>query len=223
MKRIILSLLAVATIATAANAQLAIAPELGLNMANMAIKSGSSTGSTTFSTSMKAGLAIGAIVDVSFTDNLYLQPGLFYLMNGCNFSGGSYNVGTIQIPINLEYKLGEPGANRFFFGVGPYIGYNISASSKVGGSSTTLKIGSAKPDAQGNGGDDIKALDIGAGVNIGYLLANGFYVRVHYQMGFTNLDPIGDANNSIKTSALGVTVGYYFGAKKSKGTAKKSK
>ena len=222
MKRIILSLLSVATITTAANAQLAIAPELGLNMANMAMKSGG----TTISTSMKAGLAVGAAIDLGLTDNIYFQPGLFYLMNGAKatVSGidATYSLNTIQIPLNFEYKLGDDGDNRFFFGVGPYIGYNLSGTSKAGGTSNTLKIGSTKPDASGNGGDDVKAMDFGAGVNIGYLLANGFFARVHYQMGFAELDPIGDANNSLKSSALGVTVGYYFGAKKGKsGAAKK--
>ena len=211
MKKIILSLLSVAVLATAANAQIAIAPELGLNMANVAFKPSAST-------SMKAGLGIGAIVDIGLTDNLFLQPGLFYEMTGCNFSGGSYNVNTIQIPVNIEYKLGEAGSGRFFFGVGPYLADNIGGTIKVGSNSTSLKIGSDKAN------DDIKGMDFGIGLNFGYLLANGFYARAHYQMGMSNLQPGGDANNSIKTSAIGVTVGYYFGhksAKKSSGMKKK--
>jgi outer membrane protein with beta-barrel domain len=222
MKRIILSLASVAMIATAANAQLAIAPELGLNMANLTGKSGGSS----VGTSMKAGVAVGAVIDLGITDNIYFQPGLFYEMTGCKFTGtptAKYNINTITIPLNFEYKTGEEGGSRFFVGIGPYIGYNISgtysidAAGGIPSSSGTLKIGSAKPDASGNGGDDIKALDFGAGVNVGYLLANGFYARVHYQMGFAELNPVGDANNSMKASGLGVTVGYYFGAKKAKG------
>jgi len=207
MKKIILSLLSAGLIVNSSNAQIAIAPELGVNLANMSI--------TNTTTSMKAGLAVGGVVDFGFTKNLYLQPGLFYLMNGCSFTGGSMSVNTIEIPVNVEYKLGDEGSNRFFFGAGPYLGYNVGGTIKNGGQSASLKIGSAKADLNSSG-DDIKALDLGIGVNIGYLLANGFYVRAHYQAGLTNLDPSG-GSSSIKTSAIGITVGYYFGAKKAQG------
>src|ERR1035437_1451764 len=139
MKKIILSLVSVGMISTAANAQLAIAPELGLNLANMAFKYAGVTDNTT---SMKAGLAIGAVIDFGLTDNIYLQPGLFYLMNGCNGTGGtSYNLNTIQIPVNFEYKTGKEGGNRFFFGVGPYLAYNISGTFKDATTSTAVNIG----------------------------------------------------------------------------------
>jgi hypothetical protein len=211
MKKTILSLLGVAILVTSANAQIAIAPELGLNMANLTGKSGGAS----MSTSMKAGLRVGAVADFGLSDNLFLQPGLFYLMNGANFSGGSINVGTLEVPVNVEYKLGEPGANRFFFGAGPFFGFNVGGTLKGGGSSTSLKIGSTKPDmANGVAGDDIKAMDFGLGLNVGYLLANGLFFRAQYQFGLANLDPISDADNTMKSSAIGITVGYYFGAKK---------
>jgi hypothetical protein len=202
MKKILLSLVAVALLGTA-NAQISFAPELGLNLANMSIKSGG----TSMSTSMKAGLAVGGIADIGFTDNLSLQPGIFYVMNGCNFSGGSYNVGTIQVPINVIYKLGEEGGNRFFFGAGPFIGFNMSAKAKAGSTSTTIDIGTDKTK------DGLKPLDFGVGVNLGYMLANGLFFRAHYQMGLANLDPISDADNTAKSSAVGVTAGYFFGKK----------
>jgi hypothetical protein len=228
MKKIVLSILSVAVIATTANAQLAIAPELGLNMANLAIKSVG----TSQSTNMRIGLGLGAVIDLGLTDNIYFQPGLFYDMTGAKNTQTPvvhWNINTITIPLNFEYKTGEEGGNRFFAGIGPYIGYNISGTAKIDAagavpsSSRSLNIGSSKPDASGNGGDDIKALDFGAGINVGYLLANGWYARAHYQMGLTNLDPIGDSDNSIMTSAIGVTVGYYLNAhngKKSKGGGK---
>ena len=193
---------------------IAFGPELGLNMANMAVKSGGTTASTSF----KAGLAIGGVVDFGFTKNIYLQPGVFFLMNGCNFSGsgaysvsGSYDINTIQVPINVEYKLNKPGGNRLFFGIGPYIGYNISGTQKTGSTSTTLTIGSDSAS-----GATIKALDFGAGINIGYQIAKGFFARAHYQMGFANLAEKGtgaNSSNSMTTSAIGVTIGYLFGGK----------
>ncbi len=210
-------MLSVALIATTANAQLAIAPELGLNLANVTGKSGG----VSTDTKMKAGLAIGAVIDLGIADNIYFQPGLFYLMNGAKANTGdvTMNINTLQIPLNFVYKLGEEGGNRFFFGVGPYLGYNISANYKAGGNSTTIDIGTDKTK------DGLKPLDFGAGVNVGYLMSMGVFVRAHYQMGFANLDPISDADNTMKSSAIGITVGYYFGGHKgghkAKGDAKK--
>jgi len=230
MKKIILSLLCIAAIGTTAKAQLAIAPELGLNMANI---TGKSDG-TTVNTKMKAGIGLGAVIDLGLTDNIYFQPGLFYEMTGCSFTDeptGKYSINTITIPLNFEYKTGKEGGNRFFVGIGPYIAVNFSGTYSFdalggysSGSSGSLKIGSAKTDPNtGTGGDDVKALDLGAGINIGYLVANGFYFRLHYQIGFTNLDPDGDANNTMYSSAFGATVGFYLNSKKisKAGTIKK--
>jgi hypothetical protein len=220
MKKILLSVFCSGAIATATNAQMIIGPELGLNMANMSVK----TAGSSVTTSMKAGLAIGASLNFGLTDNLFLQPGLFYLMNGCKAkvpvpTGGTvdadFNVSTIQIPINVQYMLGEAGENRFFFGVGPYLGYNIGAKMKSGSNSSTVDVGTDKAK------DGLKPMDFGAGINVGYLLASNWFVRVHYQFGFANLDPISDADNSKKASALGITVGRNFGGKGKKAGDKK--
>ena len=220
MKKII-TLVAFGVVAMNAQAQQPIAGELGLNMANMSVK----TGGTSESTNMKAGLGLGAITDVKITDNICFQPGLFYEMTGYKETvlGTDYsvNISTLTIPLNFQYNFGAATENHFFVGVGPYLGYNIGGNAKYGSNSTSLKIGSSKPDASGNGGDNIKAMDFGAGLNVGYMLANGWYARAHYQMGFSNLDPIGDADNSMKTSAIGITVGYYFTGHKAKKTSEK--
>ena len=207
MKKLLLSIFVAAGSATAANAQ--IAPEVGLNMANMTFKTagGYIPPGTAISTSLKTGFTVGIIRERSLTDNLFLQPGLFYLMNGCNFTGGgSYNINTVQIPINIAYKPGQAGSNRFFFGGGPYIGYNISGTLHTGGSSKAINISLY----QGYG---LKPFDGGLGINAGVLLLSDFYFRLHYQRGLINLRPGGDANNSTKTSAISITLGYYFGSK----------
>ena len=209
MKKIILSLLSAGVIATSANAQISFAHELGLNMADLSIKSMGHSAST----SMKAGIAVGGIVGFELTKNIYLEPGIFYLMNGCNGSNSSsININTIQVPVNVEYKLNKAGENRIFFGAGPFIAYNISATSKSGSNSVTMDIGTDKNK------DAIKPLDFGFGINGGYQLAMGLFFRAHYQLGLAELDPRSDADNTMKSSSLGITVGYYFGANNSKKT-----
>ena len=143
MKKLILSLFMIITSIVGANAQFSIAPELGLNMANMTLKEKIGINPpVTIGTAMKAGLVIGAIADLGLNEKLYVQPGVFYLMNGCNIvGGGTYNINTVEIPVNIVYKSGQEGGNRFYFGVGPYIGYNISGTVKMSGSTTTLSFG----------------------------------------------------------------------------------
>ena len=218
MKKTILSIFSVAAIATATNAQVTYGPEVGLNISNYMGKSGGKTQSTT----AKAGLRVGGVVDFGLTDNISLQPGIFYVMNGYKQSAFgtdvSVSVNTIEVPINVEYKFGMPGGNRFFVGVGPYIALNMGGNVKISGMpDRSLQIGS---DANK---DDMKALDFGAGINFGYQLVKGFYARAHYQMGFSNLDPAGNADNTMHNSNFGVAVGYMFGGKMMKKAPAKKK
>jgi len=206
MKSIGLTLLFIASITVAANAQVGL--EMGLNMADLAIKSGG----TSVATGFKPGFGMGTAADIGIGDgHLYFEPGLFFEMNGCKLTagaGGNYSINTITIPVYLEYKSGEKCGKRFFFGAGPVIGNNMSGSYTINGSggvpdqSGSFTIGS-------NAGD-LKALDIGLGVNAGYQFRNGLYFRLHYQMGFANILGGGDGNNSIKSSAFGLTMGYIF-------------
>jgi len=217
MHKIILTVFSIALLADKADAQISFAPEIGLNMATMSMKVNDlSSGSFTYATGPKAGLAIGGVADMGITENIYFQPGFFYVMNGVKLTagyetaGGVWNINTLAIPLNFEYKTGETGGNRFFIGTGPYIGYNISASYKYDDNTTygyyassgNLKIGNSA------GKYNIKPLDLGWGINTGYLLANGFYLRLRYQMGFTNLNPYSDKYDIYKSSAYGITIGY---------------
>lgn len=217
MKKIILSFCFLATF-VATQAQTTYGPMIGINFSNYTGKSGG----VTQSTDMKIGGRIGGIVDFGLSDNISLQPGIFYVMNGYKTSvlgiDVSASVNTIEVPINVEYKFGTPGGNRFFVGIGPYVGMNIGGTIKVSGSflgvsvsdSKSIRIGSDTSSA------DMKALDMGLGLNVGYQLSQGWIVKAHYQMGFMNLMPSGDENNSMKNYNFGVSVGYLFGDKTKK-------
>jgi hypothetical protein len=225
MRKISFLFIAFIILATASKAQVSVAPELGLNIASMAMKvTDLAGGSFTYKTGMKAGLALGAVADVRLARSIYFQPGLFYEMAGTTFTadyvhfGGQWALNTITVPLNFEYKTGNEGGNRFFVGFGPYVAYNFSGSYKTeanqtynyGASTGNLTIGSTV------GKDYLKALDLGLGVNLGYLLSNGLYVRVHYQLGLSNLCPFADEHDSYKTSAFGATAGYYLNNRKNK-------
>ena len=160
---------------------------------------------------MVAGLRLGAIWDNRISNNFYFQPAFLFVMNGCKESipgalGQTLSVNTIEIPLNFTYKTGKPGENRVFFGLGPYIGANLSAKVKFddGSGTQTLNIGSDKST------DDIKRFDVGIGLCVGDQLSNGFFVSAHYQAGFTNLYTITDGGASLRNYNMGLTVGYFF-------------
>ena len=225
MKKQLLTALAFITLSGTAQAQVSFAPELGLNISQYRISSGGVSPSLDPAFAMR----LGGVADIGCSDNLSLQPGIFFVMNGFNYTETvpffgtaslKEKINTIEIPINLMYKFGEPGSNRFFIGAGPYIGMN------VGGNQTASFFGLSSTQSLSIGNDsttnDLKRMDVGVGLNLGYELAMGVFFRARYQMGLSNLAPQGDADNYIKSSSYGVSIGYMFHSKSTKKGAKKS-
>lgn len=229
MIRYTLSFLFAAMLATNANAQVTFGPEASLNISAYRIKLPEITGAT-FSKSAVAGMRIGGIADIPLSDHVSIQPGASFAMNGMHITytiafAGSIDIiartNTLQIPLNVQYKFGKPEGSHFFVGAGPYMGINMSGTTKFKAavnvftysldSTTTTKM-DIGPDST----DLMKRLDFGAGVNAGYQLAMGLYARAWYQMGFRNMVPAGGDNNSIKTINYGISIGYMFGGKNRK-------
>lgn len=201
MKKIFL-FAASALMIQSASAQLSIAPEVGFQMTNVKLKSMG----TDVDTKLKPGFRAGVNLDLGITEHLHLQPGLFYSGNGAKQDllgvKSTMSVNYLQIPVMLNYMTGEAGDNRFFVGIGPYLGYAFSGKWKSGSTKIDLEIGSDEAK------DDIKALDFGANVNVGYMLSNGFYARAFYSMGLSNIATGGDSDNSMKNSGFGIALGY---------------
>ena len=190
--------------------------ETGINFANTVVQYSGNTENYAFKMSGR----LGFVIDAPLSNQVYLQPGLFFAGNGTNitFNDGTYSgssdvtIETLELPVNLLLKFGLNGGGQFFIGGGPYVGYNIIATSvdqvtdlATGQSekkNNTLKIGSQ------NGFDDIKALDLGLGCNVGFQLASGLYFRFRFQKGLSNMSP-NDAT-TIHTTSLGLQVGYLF-------------
>jgi hypothetical protein len=211
------------TIAKTTNAQISIAPEFGINFASLGIISSGKRISHAYSFNspvFKYGIGAGGIIDYDFDDHIYIEPGLFYEMTGAKISENganvTYNINTLEIPINAEYKFGkQKNGSYYFFGIGIYAADNISGKLSDG-QSRTLDIGSAA-------NDDIKAIDIGAGLNIGIVAKNHYLFRMHSQVGILNLSPASNSDNSIKTYAFGITIGYFVCGKKPKQNSSEQK
>ncbi|PQJ10122.1 hypothetical protein CJD36_015610 [Flavipsychrobacter stenotrophus] len=210
MKKLICSLLCLCAVAYA-HAQLSFGPEAGLQYTNY-------TGNTNgYNDDGKGrmGFRIGGVVEQPLSQHFYFQPGLLYVRNGYKLDYGATTfigkISTLQLPVNIMFKAGKPGGERFFAGVGPYVAFNLAGTIKrtLYGNSETQKFRIGDDTYN----DDIKRTDIGIGVNVGYQLVNGLFIRGHYQRGFVNLIPGGNEANSMFSTNAGVSVGYLFEGK----------
>lgn len=202
-----------------ANAQLGFGAEVGLNASDYTVK----VAGKDKDTKIRFGMRMGGLMDCAITDNLFLQPGLYYVANGykANFTGGheEYSINTVEIPVNIMYKIGRLGASRLFVGAGPFIGYNIHGYYKIFSplyvdSRSDLRVG-------GGATDQVNNLDAGLGVNVGYQLAEGLFLRARGQAGFVNMAvPVANENNILRSYSFGISAGYIFYAREKDGTLK---
>ena len=223
MKKIILSCLSVALLSGATKAQTTFGPEVGLNISNYSIVTpgGLTTGFISPVSSSVISAKFGGVVDFGISDNLSIQPGIFFALNGISQSYSFFgfsateniHIHTLEIPVNVLYKFGDPGENRFFVGAGPFVGINLGGKVNLSsfGTDTTFTLNI------GNGSSDmLKQFNFGAGVNGGYEMANGFLVRAFVQKGFVNMQSMDNSGGKIKSLNYGISVAYMIGGKKTK-------
>ena len=243
MKKTLILMAAAATLTIAANAQtkIAIAPEIGINIANFRQSYlDASNSRKSEETDLKLGVKAGANVNIPLGHRLVLQPGLFYSIRGFKREESDAYSATINetekenvtlhffdIPLNLQYEFNDPGEGRLFVGVGPFLsvafsGKNLYSRSYSGtgtlpssvDTNISLKFGNDYPS------NDLRRFDFGGQVNVGYFLQSGIFFRGIYQQGGINLIPQGNQTasaGSLSQRALEynftISVGYQLGGR----------
>jgi len=207
MKKIFLLSLLGSTLALSSSAQMGFGVEAGLNFSNYNVKRNGVMNQSDF----RNGGRIGILSDMALTDNLFFQPGIYYVNNGykTDITGGfnQINVNSIEIPLYLQYKIGMLGVNRIFLGAGPYMAWNKDGTNYTHtatiDSKSDLKVGSKVTDV-------IRPFDIGAGINFGYQVTAGLFVRARAQMGILNQYPGGTPDSYTKSYGFSISAGYLF-------------
>ena len=211
MKKVLLSIIAVAILFVGAQAQITFAPRVGLNMANVG-------GDDTDDNKMKMGMQIGAIVNYGFSDALSLQTGLLFSQKGTKIDAKVYSdpikitVNYLEIPINAVYGL-ELGGNTLQFLAGPYIGIGLSGKMKSnmdGFEDVDIQFVNNAIDADADKAP-MKRFDFGLNIGAGYKI-NNIQIQANYGLGFANLisdyDGLDDKNTN---GVMQVSVAYFFG------------
>jgi hypothetical protein len=188
--------------ASMASAQLKIAPEAGANLSS--VNGNNDATDNTIRFTGKIGAQLQVPID-SF--HFFLQPGLFYSMQGQSLNYNVIATNYIQLPVNFVYKIGKR-SDRFFVGAGLYAAYAVVDRYRNGKLSEKLPIGNTKNDV-------LKPFDFGGDVRIGHELYNGLFLAAQYSFGFINTYP-GPDNTTVRNWVLSITAGYYIPLRKEK-------
>lgn len=90
---------------------------------------------------LKVGYQIGLSAEYGFSDDFYLQSGVFYITKGMRLKGKSgaseeeahwsqsINLQYLQMPLLAAYKMELVTNTKVFFSAGPYIAYGINGES----------------------------------------------------------------------------------------------
>lgn len=209
MKKILL-ISALALTAQKGYSQLSIAPEAGIQFANAATKDTALLGSADAITAYRVGVNVG----LGLTSFLDLHVGAFYSAKGAKSEDFGFtskvNLNYIEIPVYLNFTIGDKTKNYFFVGAGPYLAYCSAAKVSLKGSLPGITIDNERDLNVGGdkSTDVIESMDFGANANIGFVTKFGLYARAHYALGLANVLTAGDSENYIKNRTYGVSVGY---------------
>lgn len=223
MRKAILPVLLGLMCSSASQAQLAFGLEGGIGASSMyfAPAVGFTNASQTPITSWK----VGEVADIQLNNNIFVQTGASLLQKGQSrkfsfYTSDSLNVAEDQdlkllyaeIPINIVFKTGHLGTERFFFGIGANFGYLIGGKFKYHsyGSAYGVPFDTTATD-RAQDKDPVRAFEMGLNLNGGYELPSGLLFRLYYTLGISD---VGMGTEIDKNRNWGFSVGYLFGKRK---------
>ena len=209
MKKTITLLLFLLSISTYTDAQLQFAPFIGVNMAHYKLDAGF----IAFSASSKPGILAGAIADIPIGGHFYLQPGAQFVSSSYDLNytllvlTGTIN--TIQMPINVLYKVGSEINRKLYFWVGLYGAMNIVAKERITSSGFLNTLGvPAEIDSVHN----LQTVDFGICATAGYQFSKHFFAQAHFQRSYAHLF-MDFPGFDIKNYNFGAGIGYFLGGR----------
>ncbi len=219
MKKLFFAVVITAVTMTSINAQ-KFGAKVGLNLANI-------TGDNTDGNKMQIGAHIGGFAEFEITEQFAFQPEILFSMQGYkNESNTETNIGGIVSKSNIELSakmnyINIPLMFKYYvtegisLELGPQIGFLISAKAdssvktKITDGTTVL----SEINSEANGTDvkdNIKSLDYGLNIGVGYKMENGLLFGARYNLGLANLNDLEGTDFSNKNSVISISVGYFF-------------
>ncbi len=141
------------------------------------------------------GFQAGPIIEFNLPIiGLGMDAALLYSQQGFKVDGNTEKFATLDIPLNLKYKLGLLGAIGIYGSAGPYASFRVS-----GDNFSVADIP-----------DQFKQKTFGAGLNFGFgvELLKHLQIGANYQLKLT--DDYSAGEYDVKTKTWSVTAAFFF-------------
>ncbi len=190
-KLILIALLSMFALNVNAQGMTSFGVKAGANFANI-------SGDDVDDLSSRTGLYLGVLAEFGLTDLLAIQPELNFSMQGADLSEdgfeGSVKLNYINLPVMLKINV----TDGLFFEAGPQLGFLMSADVEIDGEEEDIK-------------DEIKNIDFGGNLGVGYQLDNGLFFNARYNIGLANINDFEDSEDfKNQNSVLSLGVGWIF-------------
>jgi hypothetical protein len=162
------------------------------------------------------GFHAGGLFNIDVTDELSIQPGVFYSNKGYQYnqalSNGTQTVqkpitGKIQLnyleaPLNVIYKFEATRKINGYLGGGGYVGYGLSGTYAVRNQTSDISF------TKSIEGYQYKNPDYGVNAVIGTEISKHVVIEANYSLGLNNLSYY--QSSTIHNRSMGLSVGYLF-------------
>lgn len=159
----------------------------GLNVSNVALDP------EVVEKASRLGFHGGLVAHIHLNPQWGIQPELLYSGQGFedNTNNAEWKFNYLNIPVMIQYMFD----NGFRLQAGPQVGFLLDG--KIEGDD-----GGADVDLT----DDLKKVDAGLGLGLGYLSYSGFGVEGRYNLGLTNINETG--TNDLKNRVFQISLFY---------------
>ena len=202
MKRIIIALLAVVATINVSAQELRWGVAGGLNFANERAKAAG----VKVSSDSYIGFQIGAKAEMDFSsyliDGFYLEGSLLYNLKGGSYSGSHSNLGYLQLPVNLGYRLTFSGDVSLLGSLGPYVGLGVLGKDveKVSGAKVKTDVF----------GTRLQRFDFGLNYKLGVEVWNQWQFYLGFEHSLLNLSKTKIEGSSSRTRVTNFYIGTAY-------------
>lgn len=223
MKKILLSISALAALILSASAQRTTATtattsatSFGVHAGgNMFTVNGKSSNGTDLDYNLNTGFSGGVNVNLPLgTGGTYLQPGISFVQKGAEYANNAKTtLNYIDIPLNILYRPAL-GNGHLVLGGGPYLGIGVGGKYKApNGTRTRVEFGDEFDLTQATV-PQFSRTDAGANLVAGYEFANKLSLNLKAQLGLKDISvkPSNSTNDQseLKNTGFGLSLGYRF-------------
>jgi hypothetical protein len=223
MKKLILSFLAVAFISLVSQAQISFGVRTGGGLQNI---TGTDRNGEKLSNKVVPAFNAGVNIEFPLTNEIYLQPGLFFTKKGAIEENEILGIETkskihlsyFEVPVNILFKPFF-GNGRLLIGFGPCLAFGISGKVKseteIPGVITVVEkevefAKSISSEAIFDNVEYYRRLDAGANLLFGYEFVFGLSVQIYTQFGLSDINP--QIEGSDQDESKGANTGYGISA-----------